>query len=653
MGSYRHNIAFRMSALILSVLAIIVLLVGGTILVLWIDMIHNKIRTEGIAQTEKAARAIDQECYFVQTLTEAIANSISREFIGEDTDTANLYQSYQNAKKVLTTASAGLTNSSEAPIQALGFMMVPHKRQLRDIYVITNDQKPKVEENNQFNYTELSRYIVPVQTGKPFWGNAFFSPLGKQDATMCYAVPVYSTSKNNTQEIIGVVYAQVSLPNLQKKLKNDDMWATDLPCLMSEFGQILLHKRKAWMVNETVFSLAAVSEKPDKAKESLLKILNSQEGSTPLNLSPLFEDERLVLHSRCANGWVIAVMRPPNWLSEQILPAFIGGVILILIISGALIFIISFLIRKMTTPLIKLTKAVKKIEEGNFEIELPEYEKDDEIGQLTNSFGSMRIALLQQFEDIKATTAEQERAQGELKAAHKIQHDLLPRFSSQFSKNPRFTIDAYLQVARGVGGDLYDFFMLDNDTLVLAIGDVAGKGIPASIFMGVTQTLHRALSLHERNPATLVSKMNQHLEKDNATMMFVTYFYAVINLQTGEMTYTNAGHNKPWILRSNGILECLSTVHGPPLGIVSGNYSSSTYILQPKDILFLHTDGVTESFNAQEEQFGDNRLIQALQTPDAGMNPSTCICCVCEALVKFVGQANQSDDIAMLTFSLK
>ncbi len=242
----------------------------------------------------------------------------------------------------------------------------------------------------------------------------------------------------------------------------------------------------------------------------------------------------------------------------------------------------------------------------------------------------------------------QERVAGELQAAHDIQMSMLP---TNFQSQPpatTYNLFAMLTPAKEVGGDLYQFFPLDADHLLLMVGDVSDKGVPAALFMSMTQTLIKGFSAIEQQPDRLLQRVNDVIVEENEKLMFVTVFCGILSLRTGELRYSNAGHNPPLILRRDGATEWLPMPPGLVLGVLSGTpYATMTARLHPGDTLLAYTDGVTEAKNRESALFGDARL-QACVTGRQGDDVRALLEGVRNAVADFVQTAPQSDDITLL-----
>ncbi|MBW1842327.1 MAG: PP2C family protein-serine/threonine phosphatase, partial [Deltaproteobacteria bacterium] len=268
--------------------------------------------------------------------------------------------------------------------------------------------------------------------------------------------------------------------------------------------------------------------------------------------------------------------------------------------------------RTITKPIKMLIKGAAEVARGNLDT-IIEINTEDEFGDLARDFNHMNVSLKKIMAELEETCAERERIESELNIAREIQMDILPRTFPPFPDRPEFDIYATIKTAKEVGGDLYDFFFMDDEHLCFIIGDVSGKGIPASLFMAITRTLIKSKTTKGLKPETVLKRVNEDLSMDNVSCMFVTLFLGIINSRTGELEYCNGGHDPPYILRSNGDLELLKTVSNIALGVMEDfSYQSGKISLRKGDTILLYTDGVTESMDKDENFFEDKRLEEIL-----------------------------------------
>jgi sigma-B regulation protein RsbU (phosphoserine phosphatase) len=240
--------------------------------------------------------------------------------------------------------------------------------------------------------------------------------------------------------------------------------------------------------------------------------------------------------------------------------------------------------------------------------------------------------------------------QQDLSVARDIQQGILPKTFPPFPGRTDFEIFASMTAAKEVGGDFYDFFMIDNDRLGFVIGDVSGKGIPAAIFMAVSRTLIRATGLNGASPGDCLQYVNNLLCNESVSCMFVTVFYGIMNMKTGELEYANAGHNPPYILRDGSkTVEELASTGDIILGCFEGHEFTSIKIqLNPNDGILLFTDGVTEAFNHNDEIYGEERLVNLLTTLQS-LTTSNIVNSIVDDVNLFSQGVAQSDDITLLS----
>ena len=272
----------------------------------------------------------------------------------------------------------------------------------------------------------------------------------------------------------------------------------------------------------------------------------------------------------------------------------------------------------------------------------------DEIQALSEAIKTMELEINEYIQDLTTVTAEKERIGAELNVATQIQADMLPRIFPAFPEREEFDVYATMNPAKEVGGDFYDFFLVDDDHLAVVIADVSGKGVPAALFMVIAKTLIKNHAQNQEAPGTVFTQTNEQLCEGNDAGLFVTGWMGVLEISTGKFVYVNAGHNPPLLKRAGGTFEWLKSRPGFVLAGMEGvRYRENTLQLEPGDRLYLYTDGVTEATNSHEELFGDERLQNALNEymdlPVEQFLPK-----IKECIDAFVGDADQFDDITML-----
>jgi sigma-B regulation protein RsbU (phosphoserine phosphatase) len=313
--------------------------------------------------------------------------------------------------------------------------------------------------------------------------------------------------------------------------------------------------------------------------------------------------------------------------------------------SLVILFFTSWSIRRATKPLGFLSDSAQEVAKGNFDAPLPTFRHNDEVAQLRDSFGTMQQSLKQYMEDLKASTTAKAALESELNIARDIQLSKVP---TEFPQRPDFDIYASMTPAKAVGGDLYDFFVRDNE-LLFCLGDVCGKGVPAALFMMETRSLFRAYAADEDRPDRIVLKMNKTLNEHNESLMFVTLFVGILDLTTGELRYCNAGHETPLVI--NKEFKQLPFEGVCPVGVVADPpYVMQTVHIEPQTTILVYTDGLDEAMTADKEKIGNERIFNevscAIQNGQTG--PKELIERLKQAVHDFVGDAEQSDDLTLL-----
>ncbi len=412
----------------------------------------------------------------------------------------------------------------------------------------------------------------------------------------------------------------------------------------------------------------------DHAKQTKMAQFYYQDDEIPENsYFKAWGDSVIRLSYFKALDWYVMAAVPLSAIeghSEQIiyrLILFVSIVVIVCVFSGLL------LAYKIINPLQLLIKKVLELAQADFknfnkqEItnqsseqkffttyfqDLP-INRTDEVGQLASAFSKMASALEQNIENLLKTQATTQRIQGELNAARDIQMGILRKLDSA-PQTLNFHVAAFLDPAKEVGGDFYDFFALPNDKKVVVIGDVAGKGVAAALFMSMTVTLIRYAMLNGLNPAKTIQQINDVFSENNPRCMFVTLFIGLLDEKTGELEFTNGGHCFPYIInKEKQEIRQIESINGPLVGVIEGaNYSLGKVQLKNNDICLLYTDGVTEAMDKDGLFYGDQRLKEVLLM-NCEHELTTLLQDIYNDLLVFRKDTEQSDDITMLAFSWK
>ena len=358
------------------------------------------------------------------------------------------------------------------------------------------------------------------------------------------------------------------------------------------------------------------------------------------------------------NGNAIAEIQYILDMSEvrAYLNSFLINMLLIsFAIIGITIILYIFFVRKMVTkPVGKLTAFTQEITKtGMFENQHIDIKTGDEIESLSQSFNFMLAELENYIANLSKVTAEKERIGAELDIAKHIQASMLPCIFPAFPERKEFDIYATMEPAKEVGGDFYDFFMVDDTHLAIVMADVSGKGVPAALFMVIGKTLIKDHTTPGRDLGKVFTEVNQLLCESNSEELFITAFEGVLDLVTGEFVYVNAGHEMPFICKAGGDFEPYKIRAGFVLAGMEGmKYRAGSTRLEPGDKIFQYTDGVTEATNLKNELYGMNRLGAILNKVKGG-TPNDILPAIKKDIDEFVGDADQFDDITMLCLEYK
>ena len=268
--------------------------------------------------------------------------------------------------------------------------------------------------------------------------------------------------------------------------------------------------------------------------------------------------------------------------------------------------------------------------------------------QLLEEIQTKNAELEESLENLKRTRSAKDRMESELNIGRDIQMSMLPLTFPAFPEQQEFDIHAALYPAQEVGGDFYDMFMIDLDHFCFCVGDVSGKGVPAALFMAVTKTLIKSRAANDLSPASILSHVNSETAVGNDSAMFVTIFLAILNLHTGELSYSNAGHNPPYIQRGDGSLDRLDKRHGPVIGAMEGiAYGEDETTLNKGEMIYLYTDGITEAMDIDRNLYGEDRLRDLLADADYS-DAKAAVTDSVDDVWKHQGDASQADDITVM-----
>ncbi|HCE44972.1 MAG TPA: serine/threonine protein phosphatase [Lentisphaeria bacterium] len=488
-------------------------------------------------------------------------------------------------------------------------------------------------------------FYLPYHLKRPVWTEPYFDS-DANTLMVTYAFPIVRSG-----EVIAVATCDISLKWIHKLLDTLPLGKDSMAILLSQRGTYIAHPIKGYEMTETIFSIAESQPDPETSSSLHrigLDMMSGKPGS--MTFKHPIDNNTAFIHYRPvpATGWVLGLIQPQKQVLAPLvrlneISALVGLAGLALLLIPAL-----GVAWSVTRPLQRLAVAANQLAGGNFDAPLPAIRSKDEVARLTAAFEQMRCELRRYIADLTATTAVKERIAGELSAAREIQMSIVPKLFPAFPNRPEIDLFAILIPAREVGGDLYDFMLLDEDHIYLAIGDVSGKGVPASLLMAVGKTLLKSTMQAVRDPARAMTQVNNELSEGNESCMFITMFCAVLNIKTGALIYANAGHNPPFLASTDATIRCLENPPGPALGIVPGAvYQDHSIQLGDRDLLVLYTDGVTEAMNPSNVMFEEEGLLEYIRR-ECRQNARLFIENLGRAVQIHAAGAEQSDDITAL-----
>jgi sigma-B regulation protein RsbU (phosphoserine phosphatase) len=496
-----------------------------------------------------------------------------------------------------------------------------------------------------YDYPSQDWFQIPRELEETEWSEPYYDEGGGNILMATCSVPFYET-QNGERRFAGIVTADISLKRLTDIVSSIQVLKTGFGFLLSRNGTVLAHPQQELIMNESLFSIAE-ARGSSELRNIARGMVAGKSGFIPYETISGVQSYMCYAPLRSVD-WTLGVIFPEDELFADIrtLTMTMAGLGLSAILL--LMAVVVLVAKSITTPIRALAAASEKIAAGDFDARLPSIRLKDEVGFLTRDFRVMRDSLKEHVARLMETTAARERMESELKIAHDIQMSILPKTFPPFPTREEFDLFALIVPAREVGGDFYDFFQLRENLLCFVIGDVSGKGVPAALFMAVTKTLIKSFAREDVAPDAILSHVNEELAAENDACMFVTLFCGILDTETGEIRYANAGHNPPLVVKKSGAVKWLPRAGSLVAGAMPGVcYECERFRLSPGDSLFLYTDGVTEAMNHTEDLFSEKRLEKDLEV-SAGMGIKDAIGNIMDSILRFSGGAPQSDDITMM-----
>ena len=525
----------------------------------------------------------------------------------------------------------------------------------------------------QQDYLQQDWFLQGLETEKGFWSEPFFEGNDTIFPLVAYIHPI----RDKQGRTVAVLGSDLSLEWLQAKVGKKDMaifanqWGSmdedkrerkknsrwqPYSFIISEKGTFVVHPDKKRIVRDNYSSIVKAASDTAMANifgQMMMEDRKVEADSLPIEFVVDGRDSYLFYTPIKHAGWSMVLV--VSKLAFELPSYVVAGLLVFLLLTAMfVVWLVSrTFIKRATKPLKQLASSAEEVANGNFSASLPEIKRNDEIRQLRDSFEDMQQSLKTYIEELKITTASKAAIENELKVAHDIQMSMLPKIFPPYPERDDIDIYGLLNPAKDVGGDLFDFYIRDNQ-LYFCIGDVSGKGVPASLVMAVTRSLFRNVSSHSSEPGQIATALNKALSEGNETNMCVTFFVGVLNLADGNLLYCNAGHEAPLLVgKGIGTLPCDANL---PLGIMSDwSFTQQQATIYPQTVIFLFTDGLSEAEDADHTQFSEERILAVAEKvlSQQQLQSQIFIDEMADAVNRFVGDAEQSDDLTMLALQYK
>ncbi len=507
-------------------------------------------------------------------------------------------------------------------------------------------------------------YTGAAETGKLYYTDVTTDLFTGEISIMC-SLPVYRDG-----QLVAVVGADLFLNDVSNAV-NSTARSGSFVCIVNNNGHVLFSPQ-----TEGVFKVLPAGEAKDlRADENTLLadfVRDSLEKNTELRLIEVDGEPCYAVGSPIKNvGWTVISVVPKS-LADQPAEAmltdfndiqskaentFTKGIsnakatvmVLIAVVVVLTVTVAAMLSKRIVKPLEAITARVRSLGGEDLQFQMEDtFRTGDEIEVLAESFAMLSAKTLEYISTVRQVTAEKERIGAELSLATRIQADMLPNIYPAFPDRPEFDIFASMAPAKEVGGDFYDFFLVDDDHLCVFIADVSGKGVPAALFMMASMIILANNAQMGKSPAQILNDTNSAICANNREEMFVTVWMGILEISTGKLTAANAGHEYPIIKLPGGKYELIKDKHGFVIGGMDGaRYKEYELQLTPGSKLFLYTDGVPEATSGDKELFGTERMLEALNaSPD--VSPKETLEGMRKAVDGFVLDAEQFDDLTMV-----
>ncbi len=489
------------------------------------------------------------------------------------------------------------------------------------------------------------KFILDLRSGRikvdqGIWSAPFFCNYDNSQMLVSYKIPIYCP---DYKDIAGVVSCEVSLNVMRQMLAEIHLGEHGYAFITDKQGNYVLHPCTDWILKRNLYEKAPTIFK-ENSREIVSKMKQGRSGAG-LGISEYLNNQNSWFYYApiTNSGWSVIIVIPEKELFNELQQIF-QKIIMVSVIGILILFLVNiFVFRKMLDPLVRITHAIQRFSTTPGK----ELKSKNEIKMLAESLEDWQTKYGLLVKNQSKTASANIKIEKDLKSAQEVQLNIVPSGKPNFVEHPELDLFALLKPAETIGGDLYDYFFIDKNHLLVAIGDVSGKGIPASLFMAITSTL---IKTHAKilSSKDIVSLVNKELSDRNSNQYFVTLFLGILDIRSGQLDYCNAAHNYPYILHADGSLQTLSKSHGLPLGIYKDKpYKSSSVELRFNDMMILYTDGVINSTDSASQHYGSEKLEKNIQNL-IDLTSEEVVKKLYKSIMIYRGESLQSDDITLL-----
>lgn len=529
----------------------------------------------------------------------------------------------------------------------------PRKGRYFSVYAKQENGKVSVvqEGDESYEYFFMDWYQLPKLLGHSAWTEPFLGEYPEEEAVQDKMVVSYCKRiEDENGKYVGTIASDLSLRWLSETISAVKPYPHSYSFMIGRGGTFFVHPDPEKLLYQSIFTETMEQDNPERMALGKAMV-SGEEGMRMLTLNG--ELCYVFYQPLGETGFSAAIVCP----ERDIFYGYnrLRNVVILIFILGMLIMhiILSTVFRREIAPMRSLAEQAETIADGNFDEVLLDTGRKDEIGRLVHSFSEMQQSLVKYIEEIKNTSAEKASIERELYVARDIQMSMVPRNFPPFPEREDIDLFASMTPAKEVGGDLYDFFV-ENECLYFCIGDVSGKGVPASLFMAVTRNLFRVIAQQGNSPEEIAKSINHALSAENDQGMFVTMFIGKVNLKTGELTYCNCGHNPPVVCEPGKEARFLPMQYvNLALGTWDGFEFQGERIPDIREWkILLYTDGLNEAENPRYELFGNDRLIQ-LMNGVSQLDAEGIIQMLQEEVERHRSGASPNDDLTLLSLTVK